>query len=124
MPEPCSACCPTPRGSRMARRALLLAPTLALITALGLLAVDRETGLSSLHRLSRDVAAARARVAELARERAELLDRVRRLRADPFMIEAVAREQLGMVRPGEVVIHWDAATPPAHAPREVAAGRD
>lgn len=48
--------------------------------------------------------------ADLARKRAEndrLRDEIRRLREDPSTIESVAREQLGLMRQGEVlfIIH-------------------
>ena len=39
----------------------------------------------------------------LRQENARLRDEARRLREDPHIIEDVAREELGMIRPGEVV---------------------
>ena len=59
----------------------------------------------------RDLAAAQGREADLEEkieatlERIESLeDRTMRLRSDPLALERLAREELGMVRPGEVVI--------------------
>lgn len=59
----------------------------------------------------RDLATAREREAvleERIRETQgrvdELRDRVERLRSDPATIERVAREEMGLVRPGDVVI--------------------
>jgi cell division protein FtsB len=59
----------------------------------------------------RDLAAARAREALLEQriaateERvAALRQRIQRLRDDPLTLERLAREELGMVRPGDVVI--------------------
>jgi cell division protein FtsB len=40
---------------------------------------------------------------DLKRENARLRDEARRLREDPTAIESLAREELGLVRPGEVV---------------------
>jgi cell division protein FtsB len=39
----------------------------------------------------------------LRRENAKLRDEMRRLNEDPATIESVAREQLGLIRPGEIV---------------------
>ena len=44
------------------------------------------------------------RVAELKRENERLSREVEQLKNDPGMIEAIARERLGFIRPGEVVI--------------------
>jgi cell division protein FtsB len=62
-------------------------------------------------RSARDLAAARAREA-LLEERiaatearvAELRRRIARLRDDPVTLERLAREDLGLVRPGDVVL--------------------
>lgn len=59
----------------------------------------------------RDLAAVRAREGELverlAATRGEIVafeQRLERLRRDPVTLERLAREELGMVRPGDVVI--------------------
>ena len=44
------------------------------------------------------------RVAELKRANEKLGREVEQLRSDPRMIEAIARERLGFIRPGDVVI--------------------
>ena len=69
----------------------------------------------------RDLAAARAREA-LLEERirqttarvGELRGRIERLRDDPVTLERLAREELGMVKPGDVVVVF--APEPAAAP--------
>ena len=60
---------------------------------------------------SRDLARLKAREAQLeARLRkteasvSALRDRITRLRSDPYMLERVAREELGLSRPGEIVV--------------------
>lgn len=67
----------------------------------------------------KDLAAARAREAALeaeiadAEERIEQLHgRIERLKSDPSTLERLAREELGMVRAGDVVI----VLPPSAAP--------
>ena len=48
----------------------------------------------------RDVAAS---LEALRRDNAKLRDEMRRLNEDPATIESVAREQLGLIRPGEIL---------------------
>jgi cell division protein FtsB len=71
----------------------------------------------------RDLAAARAREA-LLEERirqtgarvGELRGRIERLRDDPVTLERLAREELGMVKPGDVVVVFPPEPVPAPSP--------
>ena len=72
--------------------------------------------LLDLHRTRRDL---QQEIADLQEKNTKLTDQVHALRSDPVYIEALAREQLGMVRPGEQVYRLvprepapSAATPP------------
>jgi cell division protein FtsB len=56
--------------------------------------------LLDLHRTRRDL---EQEITDLREKNAALSDQVHALRSDPVYIEALAREQLGMVRPGEQV---------------------
>jgi cell division protein FtsB len=67
---------------------------------------------------SRDLESARARerllqarIAETRARSERLRVRIDRLRHDPGMLERLAREDLGMVRPGDVIIELPAAAP-------------
>ena len=73
---------------------------------------------------SRDLEAARARErlleARIATTRSQsehLRVRVERLRHDPGMLERLAREDLGMVRPGDVVVELPDPSAPPPPPR-------
>jgi cell division protein FtsB len=46
----------------------------------------------------------RLKAEELRRENKEILSEIRALKSDPKAIEKIAREELGMVKPGEVKI--------------------
>ena len=46
----------------------------------------------------------RAKAEELRRENKEILSEIKALKSDPKAIEKIAREELGMVKPGEVKI--------------------
>ena len=95
------------RAGRRSWVALAAGPLLALAACAATLLFDLETGLLPMTRLADEVERTRLRVEQLQQERARLRTGVRRLRGDPAAIEAVAREQLGMVRPGEIVVRWD-----------------
>jgi cell division protein FtsB len=80
----------------------VLGATLALVLALLAIAALKS---------SRDLEAARARerllqqkIAATRAESERLRVRIDRLRHDPGMLERLAREDLGMVRPGDVII--------------------
>jgi cell division protein FtsB len=62
-----------------------------------------EKGLTESIRARRHEAEQEAAVARLRQENAELREQARRLREDPSAIESVAREQLGLIRPGETL---------------------
>jgi cell division protein FtsB len=67
-------------------------------------AVFGDKGLTDTLRARRASTAAAAELARLRRENAALRDQVRRLRSDPATIESVARGELGLVRPGEILV--------------------
>ncbi len=88
------------------RRKVTIGCIVAVLILLGLSALDRDglrTALrneSEAERLARENAALEQRVARLRRE-------VRALQGDPGALERAAREELGYVKPGEVVYKLD-----------------
>lgn len=105
----------------LAQRARWLAPLVALIVAIGVLLFDTDGGAFALLDLRRRVAAAERHLESVELRRASLLDRIARLRGDDLAVEAAAREQLGMLRDGELVLRWsdrDAAAPAPDAARD------
>ena len=95
------------RRSRSRWAALLVGPSLVLIAAGATLAVDRERGILAMLDVTAQVRSAEALVEARALEREQLIRHVRGLRSDPYAIEAMARAELGMVRPGELVIRFE-----------------
>ena len=63
-----------------------------------------ERGLIETLRARRMHRVASADLARLRDENQSLRDRASRLRSDPGTIESVAREELGLARPGELVV--------------------
>lgn len=89
----------------------VLGATVVLVFALLAIAAlksyrDLETARAREHLLETRIAETRARS-----ERLKL--RIERLRNDPGMLERLAREDLGMVRPGDVILQLPDPTPPA-----------
>jgi len=67
-------------------------------------AVFGEKGLMDTMRARKAYAAAARDLAQLKQTNAALRDKVHRLRSDPATIESVAREELGLVKPGEILV--------------------
>ena len=63
-----------------------------------------EHGLRAMLQARHDARDLAAQVVALRAENANLRRRAEALRRDPATIEAVARETLGMVRPGEILV--------------------
>lgn len=62
-----------------------------------------ERGLIERMRAGQQYREAQADLEKIRRENARLLDEARRLREDSSTIESLARKDLGLVRPGEVL---------------------
>jgi cell division protein FtsB len=82
-------------------------PLLALAAAIGLLALDRDGGLPALGGLQARTEAARERILVLRQERDALYREIGELRSRGPALEARARETLGMVHPGDLVLVWE-----------------
>ncbi len=69
-----------------------------------------DKGLLETLRARRQYADVAGALAAKRQENARLRDDIRRLKEDPASVEAIAREELGLIRPGEVlfIIHDDA----------------
>ena|SRR5438067_12111006 len=76
-------------------------------------ALAGNKGLLETIRARRQYAELARDLAQKRRENAQLRDRIRRLREDPSAIESLAREELGLIRDGEVLFIVHDSTPPA-----------
>ena len=92
---------PRARGARMRRLTLfaLLAACVVQVTVAGV----GERGLLTAWEARRSVGALRADVASLRVQNGAIREACRRLREDPQAIEAIARIELGLIKPGEKV---------------------
>ena len=82
-----------------------LGPILLLVAMIVLAdALIGEQSLASGLRARKQFAQVDADIAALRTQNARLRDEIRRLREDPGAIEYVARKDLGLARPGEIVV--------------------
>lgn len=63
-----------------------------------------DRGLAATIRAGREYRQASEALRRMRGENAALRERQRRLREDPRTIEAVARAELGLIRPGEILV--------------------
>lgn len=87
------------RRRRIARWTLLAISTVLMVNAL-----IGEKGYLATVRAQKEEARIEAQLRQLRANNARLQDDARRLREDPAALEAVAREALGLVKPGETLI--------------------
>lgn len=78
----------------------------AVLGLLGLSAWDPD-GLRKVRRLEGEVQRRAGETREIARENARLRREIRALQGEPGALEQAAREDLGYVRPGEIVFKLD-----------------
>lgn len=98
---------------RAGRKALLLACVLGLI-ALLVGALFGNRGMLQLIQQREQAHRIERQIAELRYENARLGGQIRALRSEPRAIERVAREQLGLARPGETVFVLQPERPSAN----------
>jgi cell division protein FtsB len=96
-----------PRASRaessLKRKALSLA--LFLILAASILnALFGDRGFIEMLKARRELQALQQEIADIDAENQRLLEEVRDLKTSPLAIEKLAREELGLVKPDEVIL--------------------
>lgn len=99
-------------ADRLPRRQTLLNLLLGFATAVLLIdAFAGEKGLMERLRAHDAYEAAEAQLRVQRAENAERREYVRRLREDPALIESIARDELGYIRPGELLFIVRDVTP-------------
>ncbi len=61
-------------------------------------------GFMAMRRTQREMTRLREDIDRLNKENQQLGDEVKALRSDPRLIERIAREEMGLARPGEIII--------------------
>jgi len=63
-----------------------------------------NNGYIAMRRTKQEIAHVQSEIARLNKENAELAEEVKALKSDPHQIESIARDELGLAKPGEVII--------------------
>ena len=102
----------TPRRRRILNMLLAFATVVLFVDAL-----VGDKGLIERTRAHRQYEQEAAALEAVRQENAAMRDKILRLKDDPAAIESIAREEMGFVRPGELLfILRDAPKPAAHTP--------
>jgi len=99
----------TAKRSRLER--LVYAAVALLILVLALDGVFGPHGMIATYRLKLQVEKAQQHAGALEQENKVFADQVRKLKTQPSAIEHVAREQMGLVKPGELVFKLPPKSP-------------
>ncbi len=94
-------------GAFMTARRKFLVVTVGVAGALSLLSVADAKGFRRYLALRQDVDAVHARNRSLAEQNEALRQEINALRQDPAALERAVREELGYVKPGEMVFHLE-----------------
>ena len=97
----------------MLRQRIAVVVTAAVCAALVATILFGSRGVLRLHALTTDEAAIKQRIGALLEENQRLRTQLHALRTDDRYLERLAREQLGFVRPGEVVYRFQSPSRPA-----------
>jgi cell division protein FtsB len=95
------------------RRHLLEILGLALL-ALGIHDIFGAHGYLAMRRSQEQIEELRGQIEKLNQENQALAEHVNALKTDPEAIEKIAREEMGLARPGEMIFKLPAAPPDAN----------
>src|SRR5262249_36611286 len=86
------------------RLRIALAVCICLTVAVILLAIFKDKGWLDVRERARHLATVESQIRDIEAENQRLIEDIQALRTDPAAIEKIAREQLKLVKPGEVVL--------------------
>jgi len=69
-------------------------------------------GLLAMRRRQKEIGRLRQEITQVNAENRELAEQVKALKTDPKLIERIAREEMGLARPGELIFKLPPAAPP------------
>jgi len=67
-------------------------------------------GLVAMRHAQKEAASAQKQIDEINEENSELQDKVKALKTDPQAVEHIAREEMGLARPGEYIFKTEPRT--------------
>lgn len=69
-------------------------------------------GLMAMHRSKTQIEAIQTKLAKLDQENLDLQEHIQNLKTDPATIEKIARDRMGLARPGEMIFRLPAKVKP------------
>jgi len=75
-----------------------------------------EHGFLAMRRMQKEVEKLGVEIRDLNDENQKLADQVQALKSDPKAIERIAREEMGLARPGELIFKLPPKSPPQQTP--------
>jgi cell division protein FtsB len=111
------------RGARRAEVPLERPQLIFIMAAVGtafiaLVTLFGQRGALEVYALKRKIKATSEEANFYERQNKELRTLIKNLKQDPYTIEQIAREELGLVRPGETVYEFVDEAPPPQRPRQ------
>jgi len=100
---------PSPHRFRLGPRLRLVG---ILLLVLVVASIVGNRGVVRLYHMQQARTALEREIEQLTAANAALAEEVRALRNDPGRVEAIAREDLGLVKPGELVYEFRTTAPP------------
>ncbi len=98
----------TDRSSRTSRKKKLLIAAGALLASYLLISfIIGEMGLIKYYRMKAQYDSLMKEISLLRQDNAKLLGDVHALKTDPDRVEQIARDKLGLARPGEIVYYYN-----------------
>ena len=82
----------------------MIAVAVAAVVVMFFMIVFGDSGLADLHLLQNKHALLQNRNAQIAGENVQLHRQIDRLKNDPAYIESIARQELGMIAPDEIIL--------------------
>ena len=88
---------------------------LVLLLALAVASVMGKRSVIRLYQMHQEKVVLERQITQLATANTALAEEVRQLRTDPTKVESIAREELGLVKPGEIVYEFEEPLRPPSA---------
>jgi len=100
----------TVKAARTTLRKKMVLGLVLILTLYGLWSlVMGEMGMIKYYRMRAQERSLRTEIVHLKRDNLRLMQEVRSLKADPAYLERLARDMIGLARPGEVVYYYGGA---------------
>ena len=77
-----------------------------------------EHGFLAMRRAQKEVEELRQEIQQLNQDNARLADEVKALKTDPRIIERIAREEMGLAKPGELIFKLPPKPPEQNKPKQ------